>query len=99
MKLALVLLAASACAALTASVVVLARERTVGALLQLLGAGFLIVMVLTHVAETFQLAPWMGWGLANSVGHWIDLTSAIAGLTLLSVAYLVRRHANRRTSG
>ena len=97
MKLALIVVGVSACTALAASVVLLTREKTAGALLQLLGAGFLIVMFLSHVAEALQLAPWMGWGLANSVGHWLDLSSAIAGLTLLPLGYFVRRRANHRT--
>ena len=51
----------------------------------LTGAGLLAVVVLTHAAETFHLLPWMGWGLPNSRGHYVDLTSAIGGVTLLAI--------------
>jgi hypothetical protein len=73
-----------------------AKEKTAPALLQLLGAASLMVVVLTHVAETFHLFPWMGWGLPNSAGHYIDLISALGGLILFTTGYLSRRFANRR---
>jgi len=41
--------------------------------------------VLTHVAEAFHLVPWMGWGLPDSPGHYVDLASAIGGVTLLAL--------------
>jgi hypothetical protein len=55
---------------------------------QLIGAGgaFLVVVVLTHVAERFQIFTAMEWGLPNSPGHYLDLASACilipAGLVL-----------------
>jgi hypothetical protein len=64
-------------------------------LLQIIGAGFLVVVVLTHVAETLHIFPWMGWGLPNSPGHYVDLSSAIAGPLLFSVGYLSRKFARR----
>jgi hypothetical protein len=39
------------------------REKTVWSLMQLFGAGSLMVVVLTHVAEALQLFPSMHWGL------------------------------------
>ena len=36
--------------------------------LQLLGAVCLVIVVLTHIAEVFQIFPTMGWGLPNSAG-------------------------------
>ena len=56
---------------------------TIWRLLQLIGAGCLVVVVLTHVAETFKLFPIMGWGLRTSSGHYLDLISAVLGCTLL----------------
>ncbi len=41
------------------------------------------MVVLTHVAEVFQILPAFGWGRPTSVGHYIDLVSAIIGCTLL----------------
>ncbi len=86
------------CLAFGYSVALFAKERTAWGLLQLVGAGFLMVVVFTHVAEAFDLLPWMGWGLTNSVGHYIDLVSAAAGLTLLPVGYISRVIAKRRKS-
>ena len=85
-------------AGFVASAILFAKEKTAGAFLLLVGAGFLIVVVLTHVAEELRLFPWMGWGLPNSLGHYVDLVSAIAGLILLSFVYVSRRLAKRRIS-
>jgi hypothetical protein len=68
--------------------------RRLGYLLQLAGVGFIAVVILTHVAESFGLFPAMGWGLPNSPGHYIDLGSAIVGPVLLFVGYLSRRISN-----
>jgi hypothetical protein len=61
---------------------------TIWRLLQLIGAGGLVVVVLTHVAETLELFPNMGWGLPTSPGHYLDLVSAILGCTLLPLGFL-----------
>jgi hypothetical protein len=76
------------------SVARFARAQTPSALLQLLGAGCLIVVVLIHVAEALHLFPSMGWGEPDSVGHYTDLASAAVGITLLSGAFVV--HLARR---
>jgi hypothetical protein len=68
--------------------------RRLGYLLQIVGAGFIVVVVLTHVAEALHLFPGMGWGFPNSAGHYIDLVSAIAGPILLSAGYVSRRISN-----
>jgi hypothetical protein len=72
---------------LAGSAVLLSRTRTVAAVLQLLGASCLVVVVLTHICEGFGLFPWMGWGLPDSVGHYLDLGSAF-GFTLLPIGYM-----------
>ena len=41
---------------------------TIWRFLQLLGAVCLVIVVLTHIAEVFQIFPTMGWGLPNSAG-------------------------------
>jgi hypothetical protein len=69
------------------------RERTLFPLLQLVGAASLIVVVLTHVFEALGAFPWMGWGHPNSVGHYIDLCSAIAAVTLFPFGFV--RHTLR----
>jgi hypothetical protein len=54
----------------------------------LLGSACLIIVVLTHVAESFHIFPAMGWGLPNSAGHYLDLVSAILGCTFLPLGFL-----------
>src|SRR5260370_41880984 len=86
-----------ACMLFSGSVVLFARRKTVCSLLQLLGAGCLVVVVLTHVCEALQLFPWMNWGLEHSVGHYLDFWSAVLGVFLFPVGYffdsLTKRHA------
>ncbi len=60
-------------------------------LLSLAGCGCLGIVVLTHVAEHWQLLPSTRWGLPNSAGHYLDLASAIAGPTLFFTALLCKR--------
>jgi hypothetical protein len=77
-----------ACMLFSGSAVLFVRTKTVWSFLQLLGAGCLVVVVLTHICEALHLFPWMGWGLENSVGHYLDLSSAVLGLTLFPAGYL-----------
>ena len=69
---------------------------TIWRLLQLIGAGCLVVVVLTHVAEALELFPDMGWGLPTSPGHYLDLVSAILGGTLLPLGFLGNAIARRK---
>lgn len=86
-----------ACMLFSGAVVLFFRGRDVWSFLQLFGAGCLVVVVLTHVAEALHLFPWMNWGQEHSVGHYVDLSSAVLGLTLFPTGYLlhslVKRHA------
>jgi hypothetical protein len=76
------------------SVVLFLRERTPGSFLQPLGAGFLVMVVLIHLCEGLHMFPAMDWGAKHSVGHYLDLWSAVLGLTLFPVGYLL--HALKR---
>jgi len=98
MRATLIVIAVPVYAALIGSAIQVANERTVWSLMQLFGAGFLGLVVLSHVAEAFRLFPWMGWGDPDSAGHYVDLISAVAGLALLPAGYLARRIAKRRRS-
>ena len=71
------------------SAVLFFRGKTVGSLLQLLGAGCLMMVVLAHFFEALHVFPWMHWGVKHSAGHYLDLWSAVLGLTLFPVGYLV----------
>jgi succinate dehydrogenase/fumarate reductase cytochrome b subunit len=77
------------------SVVLFFRRKTVGSLLQFLGAGCLLVVVLAHLCEGLHPFPWMQWGHENSVGHYLDLSSAVLGLTLFPLGYLLHALAPR----
>lgn len=67
-------------AIICASVWQLSKQRIAWRFVQLIGAAFLGVVVLTHVAERFSLFPTMGWGQPNTVGHYLDFTSAAVEL-------------------
>jgi len=65
------------------------KRRAVPCFLQLLGASGLVVVALTHVCEALHLLAWMNWGMEKSPGHYIDLASAIVGLTFFPIGYLI----------
>jgi hypothetical protein len=71
------------------------RGKTISSFLQLLGAGCLVLVVLTHVSEALHLFPWMHWGLEHSVGHYLDFLSAVLGLTLFPIGYLLHAFTKR----
>jgi hypothetical protein len=66
------------------------NKRKLPSALQLFGAACLVMVIFTHVCEALHLLPWMRWGDSNSAGHYLDLASAITGLTLLPLGYLLR---------
>ncbi|HEV2176727.1 MAG TPA: hypothetical protein VGW33_05960 [Terriglobia bacterium] len=80
-----------------ASVVLLIKAKTVGSFLQVLGAACLALVVLTHTCEALHLFPWMHWGLQHGAGHYLDLSSAVLGLTLFPIGYLL--YALRKEPG
>jgi hypothetical protein len=65
------------------------RDKRISSLLQLLGAGCLVLVILTHICEALRLFPTMQWGNDRSIGHYVDLGSAILGLTLFPIGYLL----------
>jgi hypothetical protein len=81
---------------LSGAVLLFRRRRSVSLLLQVFGAGCLLMVILIHVAEALHLFPWMGWGLEGSAGHYLDLWSAFLGLALFPLGYLMHAIANRR---
>lgn len=77
------------CALFTGSVIIWLRRKSISSFLQCLGATGLVVVVLTHAFEAFRLFPGMRWGYQRSVGHYLDLSCAILGVTLFSLGYLI----------
>ncbi len=78
------------------SILLFFREKVASSFLQLFGAGCLVVVVLTHVCEALHLFPRMHWGLKHSVGHYLDFWSAVLGLTLFPIGYLLHALTTRR---
>jgi len=96
MKGSLIVIGAVVLLTLYASAITFAREKTAMACFQLIGSALLAIMVCTHFAETFHLAPEMGCGLPHSPGHYIDLLSAWSGAALFAFGYLLRKLTRRR---
>ena|SRR2546428_11902167 len=78
--------------------VLFARDKTPGRFLQALGAGCLLIVVLTHVAEALDLFAFMHWGEEQSLGHYLDLSSAVLGVTLWPLGYAVHALTKRTSS-
>ena len=71
------------------SIVRMSRQRSVAAIVQVLGAFFLVVVLVIHLCEGLGLFPIMRWGQPDSVGHYADLVSVALGLSLFSLGYLL----------
>lgn len=71
--------------------VVLTRRRVPWSALQLVGATCLLIVVLTHICEGLGVFPWMHWGAPHSVGHYLDLSSALLGISLIPAGYMLRK--------
>jgi hypothetical protein len=80
------------------SMITLCRKRTISSFLQLLGAGFMVAVVLAHICEALHLFPFMRWGEQASIGHYLDLFSATLGLILFPLGYVfARREISKRS--
>jgi hypothetical protein len=77
------------------SLLMFARRTALSSVLQLLGAGCLVVVALAHLCESIGLFRFMHWGMEHGAGHYLDLTSAVLGLTLFPVGYLLHAITNR----
>jgi hypothetical protein len=73
------------------SIVLFLKAKTIWSFLRLVGAGCLLVVGLCHICEAVRLFPWMRWGLRDSVGHYLNLWSALLGLTLFPAGYIGER--------
>jgi hypothetical protein len=54
-------------------IVTFLASKTTGSILQILGAGLLVIVVFAHIFEALQLFLWMHWGSEHSAGHYLDL--------------------------
>jgi succinate dehydrogenase/fumarate reductase cytochrome b subunit len=77
------------------STILFSRAKTLDSVMQLVGAGCLVIVVLAHFCEGLHLLPSMRWGDERSIGHYLDLMSAVLGLTMFPIGYLLcalRKH-------
>jgi hypothetical protein len=77
---------------LVKALILFTRQRPAASLSVLVGPAGFVVMVATHIAEGRWL-PSMAWGQPHSAGHYLDLASAILGITLIPLGLLLRRRA------
>jgi hypothetical protein len=68
---------------ITYAIATFRRTKQLSAGLLGLGAVFLMIVVVTHVAEALRLWPWMHWGQPTSPGHYLDLASAVHGVVFV----------------
>ena len=83
------------CLLLCGSLVLLVKGRTVFSVLQVLGAVCLVVVALAHIAEALRWFPSMRWGESQSPGHYLDLSSAVLGITLFPLGTSSRHSGHR----
>lgn len=76
------------CILFSGAAILFFKVKTMCSLLQLLGAGCAMVVVLAHVSEAWHLLPCMQWGAPDSIGHYVDFWSAVLGLTIFPAGYL-----------
>jgi hypothetical protein len=88
----------SACLIFAISANAFVKEKTVMAFVQFIGSMFLLVVIFAHTAEAFTLFPSLGWGRTATLGHYIDLGSAIGSAILLPVGYFGRRFTRHKIS-
>ena len=101
MLLKALLALAPACLLLAGSIALFVRAKHASTALQLVGAASAVLVVLTHVFEARHLFSWMHWGQEHSLGHYLDLSSAVLACTLFPVGYILgaldSRYAPRGT--
>jgi Ca2+/Na+ antiporter len=78
-----------ACLLFIGAAIIWRRRKSLSSIFQLLGAVALIVVVLAHVFEALNVWPRMGWGSQSSIGHYLDLSCTILGVTLFPIGYLI----------
>jgi hypothetical protein len=84
---------------LSGSVVLSRTRQSMWVSFQLIGSAFLVVVVLTHICEALSIFHWMHWGREDSLGHYLDLASAVLGLTLFPTGYCLYALTTRKAQG
>jgi hypothetical protein len=81
---------------LAGSLILFFSGKSLCSFLPVVGAGCLVLAVLTHIFEAIHLFPWMHWGETHSVGHYLDFVSATLALVLFPAGYLLSALTRRR---
>lgn len=66
--------------------------------LTLVGGALLVLVMLTHIAEHWQIFPAMGWGQPGSPGHYVNLFSVVGGFGCLLASFVMRQFSRWRTT-
>jgi hypothetical protein len=69
------------------------RRRATGSVLELLGAVGVLILGLTHLLEGLHVASSLGWGRADSPGHYLNLASLTLAIAGLLAGYLLTKRA------
>lgn len=77
------------------SMILFFRRKSAWSFVQILGAGCLVVVVLTRVCEALHWLTWIRWGHEHSVRHYLDLWSAVLGVTLFPIGCSLHALARR----
>jgi hypothetical protein len=72
-----------ACLLLAYSFGTLMKAKTAASSLQMVGAGSLVIVVLTHICEALHLLPWMHWGELN----FPPAATMLGGLVLFGIVF------------
>lgn len=54
-----------------------------------------VMIAVVYLAKAVHLFPAMGWGMKDSAGHYTEFVSALLGLILFSVGYLLRAFGSK----
>jgi len=81
---------------LAGSLYSLLKKRSLPAILRLVGASLLLIVIAAHICEAMGWLATMGWGLPNSPGHYLDLSSAALGMALIVASGLFRVRKSER---
>jgi hypothetical protein len=73
---ALVGIAIPACLLFVGAVILCSRKRSLSSWLQLIGSAGLIMVVVTHFAEAFDLIPWMHLGRGKAAPATTSISEA-----------------------
>lgn len=69
----------------------LRKFSTLALTLQLIGAIGVIGVGSAHLCEALRLFPVMRWGAPHSIGHYLDLASALVAVSFFPIGLLMSR--------